>query len=180
MDYTVSQQAAIDAAVNNKKKLFKIGGAAGTGKSTILKAINKRIENLAVCCFCGKAASVLRAKGIHATTIHKRIYEWDEKDECFYPVPKVDYAAFAIDEASMVGGSIYKDLESYGIPIIAIGDPYQLEPVSDDDINLMKEPNILLTETGQRQPNHRSGHQNPNRRQVGFARPRPLPSNQPA
>jgi exodeoxyribonuclease-5 len=37
------------------------------------------------------------------------------------------------DEASMVGGKIQADLESYGIPVLYIGDLFQLPPVTDDE-----------------------------------------------
>ena len=36
------------------------------------------------------------------------------------------------DEASMVGGKIQTDLESYGVPVLYLGDLFQLPPVIDD------------------------------------------------
>ena len=39
------------------------------------------------------------------------------------------------DEASMVGGKIQYDLESYNTPILYLGDGFQLQPIVDDDDN---------------------------------------------
>jgi len=35
------------------------------------------------------------------------------------------------DEASMIGGELLKDLKTFGVPMIAIGDPFQLPPIDD-------------------------------------------------
>lgn len=37
------------------------------------------------------------------------------------------------DEAGMVGGNLAKDLESYGVPVLYLGDQFQLGPVTDGD-----------------------------------------------
>ena len=37
------------------------------------------------------------------------------------------------DEASMVGGKIQEDLESYDVPILYLGDSFQLPPILDDN-----------------------------------------------
>ena len=44
----------------------------------------------------------------------------------------------------MLSAEILDDLQSYNLPILAIGDPGQLEPISDRDINLMETPDITL------------------------------------
>jgi ATP-dependent exoDNAse (exonuclease V) alpha subunit len=54
-----------------------MGGYAGTGKTTIISYMLKHWSkmDIAVCAFTGKAASVLRGKGVHhAITMHKLIY----------------------------------------------------------------------------------------------------------
>jgi exodeoxyribonuclease-5 len=148
MILTNHQKTAVDVAVDairSGRRLFRIGGYAGTGKTTVLKEIVNQAP-LAVCAYTGKAASVLRKKGVDATTIHARIYRWVEELQEFQKVEKVGYTGFGIDEASMVGDDIYHDVESYGVPIIAVGDPGQLEPISSKEINLMKDPDIVLTE----------------------------------
>ncbi len=84
IEYTPSQQAAIDAAVHyvdnfefERQEVFRLFGFAGTGKTTILKAIRDRIKRRAqFMAFAGKAAMVLASKGCDgATTIHKNCYE---------------------------------------------------------------------------------------------------------
>lgn len=158
MELTVEQNSAIAQAkdfLSSDGKLLTIGGAAGTGKSTILKEIISDIPDLAVAAYCGKAASVLRKKGVEATTIHRRIYKWVEAYQQFERIKDVGYRGFVIDEGSMIGGDIFGDLQAYGLPILVIGDNYQLEPVSGKDLNLMKNPDIMLTEI------HRQARDNP-------------------
>ena len=48
------------------------------------------------------------------------------------------------DESSMVGTAIKSDLESFGIPVLYIGDCGQLPPVSKDQLNLMAYPDYVL------------------------------------
>lgn len=62
---------------------------------------------------------------------------------------------FVIDEASMVGTDVVIDLQSFGIPIMAIGDPGQLPPVGDDWGFDMERPNVFLKEI------HRQAADNP-------------------
>jgi exodeoxyribonuclease V len=39
------------------------------------------------------------------------------------------------DEASMVGGDIQKDLESFGVPVLYLGDQFQLSPISESKLD---------------------------------------------
>lgn len=57
-------------------QVFFCAGYAGTGKSTIARALNDHIGGRALsAAYTGKAASVMRKKGlINATTIHRLIY----------------------------------------------------------------------------------------------------------
>lgn len=75
------EQFAALAAIENwfygsEDKTLTMGGYAGTGKSTLIGQLLRRIpEPVAVCAYTGKAAHVLQTKGIEqATTIHKLIY----------------------------------------------------------------------------------------------------------
>jgi exodeoxyribonuclease-5 len=151
---TQEQEAAVTAACNTDKEIFKIGGYAGTGKTTILKEIMSRHLNMGACAYTGKAASVLRSKGIKdATTIHKKIYQW--VDDRFYKVKSLNYNRLGIDEGSMVGSDIFADLCSYKVPLVILGDPGQLEPIGSKEINLMREPDITLNQI------HRQAENNP-------------------
>jgi len=60
-----------------------------------------------------------------------------------------------VDEASMVGTTMAEDLQSFGVPILAVGDPKQLPPVGDEPGLLTKRPHALLEEI------HRQAADNP-------------------
>lgn len=60
-----------------------------------------------------------------------------------------------IDEVSMVNEQMGKDLESYGIPILVLGDPEQLPPIYGSGYFTEQEPDIMLTEI------HRQALDNP-------------------
>ena len=51
-----------------------------------------------------------------------------------------------VDEASMVGTKIYKDIMDLGIATVMIGDPFQLPPVKDVAGWSSLKPNIVLTQ----------------------------------
>jgi exodeoxyribonuclease-5 len=51
-----------------------------------------------------------------------------------------------VDECSMVNEALARDLMSFGIPIIVIGDPYQLPPVKGAGYFIAAEPDAMLTE----------------------------------
>lgn len=145
---TEEQRLAIDAAktsVQSGTPLIRIGGYAGTGKSTIARFIVDDLDGVAgVCAFTGKAASVLRRKGLSgASTIHGLIYKWDDNREMFILNRGVGCTYFLLDEGSMVSRDLWRDLQSFGKPIIVIGDPGQLDPVGDDP-RLMHDPDIIL------------------------------------
>lgn len=134
--------------IQSGKQEVKIGGFAGTGKTTLIRYLSKIFPDFGVCAFTGKAANVLRKKKVSATTIHSRIYvpimEYGtligfEKAE----IEQLDCSGFLVDESSMVSKSIYQDLSSYGLPCIYVGDHGQLEPIGTD-FNLMKTPTYKL------------------------------------
>jgi exodeoxyribonuclease-5 len=139
-----------------------VGGYAGTGKTTLIAFVRQAIrENypgskVAFAAFTGKAARVLeqtlrkqkvsRSKD-SLSTLHSLIYnteldsagrfvEWRKKDV-------LDFDLIIVDEASMVTEDIWKDLLSFKIPVIAVGDHGQLPPVNSD-FNLMADPQIKL------------------------------------
>lgn len=133
------------------KSIIKIGGFAGTGKTTVISFLTEHLPTYAVCAFTGKAANVLRRKGVSASTIHSLIYEAKKDDHGGVYFEKRDELAcdgIIVDEASMVSREIYDDLRSFhgglkSCPIIFVGDHGQLEPVGSD-FNLMKTPDYRL------------------------------------
>jgi exodeoxyribonuclease-5 len=54
-----------------------------------------------------------------------------------------NYGLIIVDEASMVDDAMLRDLRSYNVPILAVGDHGQLPPVGGVG-SLMKEPNLRL------------------------------------
>ncbi len=145
----------------NKSPFITLGGYAGTGKTTLLSIFRKRIKKkyrVAFCSFTGKASIVLSdklreynsiQKKDFIGTIHSLIYSpiindkdeivgWEKRDMILYDL-------IIIDESSMVNETIWDDLCSYDIPIIAVGDHGQLPPIHGK-FNLMEKPNILLEE----------------------------------
>lgn len=60
-----------------------------------------------------------------------------------------------IDECSMVGEEMARDLMSFGAPILVLGDPAQLPPVKSKSFFVGRDPDFLLTEI------HRQALDNP-------------------
>lgn len=153
-----------------ERYLLKLGGYAGTGKSTIISILARELENssreafrIAFCAYTGKASNVLgqklRQAGIVTSplgdphfcgTIHSLIYkpEQDENGRVLDWIQKGEdeldmYSLIIVDEASMVDEEMLKHLKSYGIPILAVGDHGQLPPVKGLSA-LMVDPDLRL------------------------------------
>jgi exodeoxyribonuclease-5 len=154
------QRDAIDAIAawldRGESQRFVLGGLAGTGKTTILAhLLSGQCEsdglpadlNALVCSPTGKAAHVLRSKGIDdASTVHSLIYEsrmtksgW--KHSLRESLPSCDL--IVVDEASMLTRELVADIESFDLPVLYVGDHGQLEPVGDDP-RIMHEPDVRL------------------------------------
>jgi exodeoxyribonuclease-5 len=132
------------------KKYITLGGYAGTGKSTCLTYLTKQFSNFPVCAFTGKAANVLRKKGIVANTIHSTIYnvELDHHGNPRFKLKKYhqlgpNVGGFLVDEASMISKELMDDLLSFHLPIVFLGDHGQLEPIGGSH-NLMQNPDCKL------------------------------------
>lgn len=154
-ELTKEQKNVIREIVKFNNTIQTLGGFAGTGKTTIIANLLQYLGNWRVCAYTGKAANVLRKKKIPASTIHSLIYV-PMKDEhgnividsggspVFVLADNLDCEGIIVDESSMVGEEIDKDLKSFGLPIIYVGDHGQLEPVGDKGFNLMKNPDFRL------------------------------------
>lgn len=130
------------------RKNCRIGGYAGTGKTTLISSFVTEMERLgfkvAVMAPTGKAANVLCNKGVSATTIHRRLYELvEDKPVTFRLREHIEVDFFVIDESSMLSEELVADIESFGKPTLFIGDPAQLEPVGKD-AKLMVNPDFTL------------------------------------
>ena len=152
--------------------LLSLGGYAGSGKSTLVSVLAKEFGTairFAFCALSGRAASILgtklRAQGItfgdgghYCGTIHRLIYKpiEDDKGEVVYWAknPKLDYDVIVLDEASMISEDIFRDLSSYGIDVLAVGDHGQLPPI-EGKFSLMQAPILRLEKI------HRQAQDNP-------------------
>ncbi|MBU2592484.1 MAG: ATP-dependent RecD-like DNA helicase [Patescibacteria group bacterium] len=156
-----------------KTSHITLGGYAGTGKTTLISVLRKKINQqngkakASFCSYTGKAARTLESKlketesfypQDSVSTIHSLIYSplvnkneeiigWERRSEV-----KTDL--IIIDEASMVDFFIWQDLLSYQIPIIAVGDHGQLPPINGS-FNLMEKPMLKLEKI------HRQAENNP-------------------
>jgi exodeoxyribonuclease-5 len=141
MEFTKSQQAALDAIASwDRKGKFTLRGAAGTGKSTLMKEVIKDFSSSGVTLLAptGKACVRLtETTGQQATTIHSAIYNAfkNRRGELKFSVRMdADQGGVAIvDEASMVTERMASDLEKCFDGVLYIGDHYQLPPVKAAD-----------------------------------------------
>ena len=57
-----------------------------------------------------------------------------------------DARLIVLDEVSMVGDEMARDLMSFGKPILVLGDPGQLPPIKGEGAFTRDEPDVMLTE----------------------------------
>ena len=136
-------------------QVFYLAGYAGTGKTTIAKKLAEDAGNVVFAAFTGKAALVLRGKGCDgASTIHSLIYKPDEDADTGltkFKINRHDSDAktadlIVIDEVSMVGEELGRDLLSFGRKVLVLGDPAQLPPVGGEGFFTARDPDYMLTE----------------------------------
>jgi exodeoxyribonuclease-5 len=174
--YKVITKWLANGGIVHKKQtnpnLLTLSGFAGCGKTVLTAFIAKEFNSairFAFCALSGRAASVLgnklRDQGItfgegshYCGTIHRLIYKpiEDDKGEVVYWAknPKIDYDVIVLDEASMISEDIFRDLASYGIDILGVGDHGQLPPI-EGKFSLMQDPILRLEKI------HRQAQDNP-------------------
>jgi len=177
MQFSPQQDEALKAVERwlkaGRPQIFRLFGYAGTGKTTLARYFAEHVDGqVQFAAFTGKAAQVLRAKGAtNARTIHSLIYrprgEEAVEDEStgktsMSPTfslnrqsPIARAKLVVIDECSMVDEQLGRDLMSFGTPILVLGDPAQLPPISGGGFFTEAEPDYLLTEI------HRQARDNP-------------------
>ncbi|MBI1619612.1 ATP-dependent DNA helicase [Aquamicrobium zhengzhouense] len=177
MQFSPQQDAALKAVdrwlKEGGKPIFRLFGYAGTGKTTLARHFAEHVDgSVQFAAFTGKAAQVLRSKGANnARTLHSLIYrprgEETVEDETTgktsiaptfslnrqSPVAKAKL--IVVDECSMVDEQLGRDLMTFGTPILVLGDPAQLPPISGGGFFTEHEPDHLLTEI------HRQAQDNP-------------------
>lgn len=169
MEWSTQQQQALTAVqkwFNDKKgnQIFRLFGYAGTGKTTLAKHFAENVDgNVSFMAYTGKAALEMRRKGCRdASTIHSSIYIPEEDQQTGIVTFELNWQSdvknsklIIVDEISFVGEQLAKDLMSFGIKILVLGDPAQLPPIGEDGFFINAEPDFFLTEI------HRQAEDNP-------------------
>jgi exodeoxyribonuclease-5 len=177
MQFSPQQDEALKAVSRwlkeGRSPIFRLFGYAGTGKTTLARHFAENVDGeVLFAAFTGKAAQVLRSRGAkNARTIHSLIYrprgEEEVSDEetgktSIAPMfsinrqsPVAQASMIVIDECSMVDEALGRDLMSFGTPILVLGDPGQLPPITGGGFFTEHEPDYLLTEI------HRQARDNP-------------------
>jgi len=161
--FTPAQDAALKAVSdwlkakpgqNGCPQVFRLFGFAGTGKTTLAKHLADHADGeVKFAAFTGKAASVMRGKGCRgASTIHSLIYRARESGEeipsfdLWDEAPASKAELIIIDECSMVDAELGRDLLSFGVPVLVLGDPAQLPPINGGGFFTEAEPDVMLSE----------------------------------
>ena len=155
---------------NGISQVFEISGAAGTGKTTLVRYIMDALEidldEVLFLAFMGKAATVMAKNGLPAQTIHSAIYDVEKvpvmgedgkyerysngkikKKLKFVLKPRIEKGVrlIVVDEGSTVNEQLATDLLSFGIPVIVLGDLNQLPPVMGNPF-FLQDPDVILTQ----------------------------------
>jgi len=135
----------------DKEKLFLLKGYAGTGKTSVIsalvRALNELKQKTILMAPTGRAAKVISGySGFPAFTIHKKIYRQKSMSEFRFQLADNmnTHTLFIVDEASMISnsgaettfgsGRLLDDLIHYvygaeGCSLLLLGDTAQLPPV---------------------------------------------------
>jgi exodeoxyribonuclease-5 len=169
MQLSEEQQKVFDTLVSSEQRVQTLGGYAGTGKTTIIRALAAQLPDYAVCAYTGKAAHVLQQKGCQASTIHSLIYFPLDNDAAIAeaekqvaaliagnaPQGEIDRALHALEEARKPRFELRDDLvdgdgnEVHGI----IVDEASMVPESIyDDLLSFDVPLIFVGDHGQLPP----------------------------
>jgi exodeoxyribonuclease V len=154
---------------------FYLAGYAGTGKTTLAAHIGRQLAGTVIFgAYTGKAADVMRKKGCaDAATLDSLIYRPRVQvtctatppcssppcsERCRYQReryvgrelnkdgPLVGAKLCVVDEASMIGEQLGRDLLSFGVPVFTLGDMAQLPPVGDAGFFTRRAPDFELTQ----------------------------------
>lgn len=153
--------------LNTDNRVFVLAGYAGTGKTFLINHVVQDVLHLKAgseAVFVtptGKAATVLIKNGTVAGTVHSLIYTRDEDDFdvdengevveretlSFTKKEKIDekIRLIIVDEASMIGEDVLRDLLSFDVKCLFSGDNAQLPPVNGT-CGLLEHPDYMLTE----------------------------------
>lgn len=148
------------------RQVFTLSGYAGTGKSFLIGVLDNFFKEhfnnpfvVQASAYTGKAATVLSEKGLNSSTLHHMLYvpvvkkyvdqetdtltkyvRWQRKSSL-----GDDIKLIIVDEVSMLPKKILEDLLTLKLPILAVGDGFQL-PSIDTGTKLLDNPDYTLTE----------------------------------
>jgi len=151
---------SLDIEKRKDGQVFVLSGYAGTGKSYLMGIIDKFLREyyrneyaVQACAYTGKASTVLAEKDMKSTTMHHLLYIplvktvngikkliWKRRGYLDSGIKLI-----IVDEASMMPYRLYEDLKKLGLPILAVGDGFQLPSITEGT-NLLEQPDYTLTE----------------------------------
>jgi len=148
----------------DKEKLFLLKGYAGTGKtsvvSALVRALNELKQKTVLLAPTGRAAKVISGySGFPAFTIHKKIYRQKSMSEFRFQLADNlnTHTLFIVDEASMISnsgaettfgsGRLLDDLIQFvygaeGCSLLLLGDTAQLPPVMQPNSPALEKENL--------------------------------------
>lgn len=153
---------------HRKYPWFEVSGPAGSGKTTFvlecIRSMGISLDEVIFVAYTGKAALALRLSGVPGKTIHSVIYNpivvnvRDELGQIVYvdglPKTKMVFEKrdrldpkiklIVVDEGGMVAEDMARDLLSYKVPILVLGDLHQLPPVFGAGI-FLQHPDAIFT-----------------------------------
>jgi len=149
----------------DKNKLFLLKGYAGTGKtsvvSALVRALNELKQKTVLMAPTGRAAKVIAGySGYPAFTIHKKIYRQKSMSEFRFQLADNlnTHTLFIVDEASMISnsgsettfgsGRLLDDLIQFvygsdGCSLLLLGDTAQLPPVMQPQSPALEKEQLL-------------------------------------
>lgn len=156
MELTPSQSQALEtllAAIDRGEPLVSLSGPAGTGKTTLIRALKDALsgQEVDICTPTNKAAQVLQSKGLDASTFFRKFYilegrprpgakpsfiscarYMEQTGAAFLPEGKKDWTdVLIVDEASMVTSRMVRSMQAMCRVLVLVGDHSQLPPVGD-------------------------------------------------
>ena len=148
--------------LSGNEQFITFAGSAGTGKTTVSKAILAKAKRVSVVVTAPthKAKKVVaEATGYDAFTIHKiiglrpdtNLEEFTQDNVLFSLKGKsllYEYDVLLVDEASMLPKALVdlmkQKARQFGIKIIFLGDPRQLPPVKEERSTVFTDPEIKV------------------------------------